>query len=260
MVSGGVLEPYRPSAWVIHFTKIGLSILFYCFELDNESKELCTGNTPFSLFCYTQLAMGVKVSPDEAQAMITKILTCLNFVAYIDDCGIWTDTIYEQHIDLVGQVLQRLVDAGMKYNPLKCGWAVEGTDLLEYWMTPNAIKPKKNKIDAVLQMNCPQNKTEACLFIGAVNCQKLLWPRCAHVLASLSKLTGTKPFVWDKRKEKAFNAMKALLASNCINKYPDFTKTFHIYTAAADYQLGTAIIQEGKPIAYYNKKGYRHTT
>ena len=57
----------------------------------------------------------------------------------------------------------------------------------------------------------------------------------AHVLPPLRKLIGTKPFVWDERKEKAFNAMKALLASNCINKYLDYTKTFHIYTDASDY-------------------------
>ena len=48
--------------------------------------------------------------------------------------------------------------------------------------------------------------------------------------------------------------MKALMAADCINKYPDYTKTFHIYTNASDYQLGTTIIQDRAPIAYYGKK------
>ena len=49
--------------------------------------------------------------------------------------------------------------------------------------------------------------------------------------------------------------MKVLMASDCIDKYPDYTtKPFHIYTDASDYQLGAAIIQDGEPIAYWNRK------
>ena len=144
-----------------HFTKIDLSMFFYCFELDDNSKELCTINTPYGLFCYTQLAMGVKVSPDVAQPMITKILTGLDCVSDIDDCGIWTDTTSEKHMELVGKVFSRLVGAGMKYNPLKCEWAVKETNFLGYWMTPNVIKPTKNNINAVLKMDRPYTKTKA---------------------------------------------------------------------------------------------------
>ena len=43
------------------------------------------------------------------------------------------------------------------------------------------------------------------------------------------------------------------MASDCINVYPDYTKTFHIYTDTSDYQLGAAIIQDGKPIAYWSR-------
>ena len=104
-----------------HFIKIDLSIFFYCFELDNASKELCTINTSYGLFCYAKLAMGVKVtiSLDVAQSMVTKILNGLDVVAYIDDCGIWTDSTFKEHMELVEEVLRRLVGAGMKYNPLK---------------------------------------------------------------------------------------------------------------------------------------------
>ena len=229
-------------------------MFFYCFELDDESKELCTINTPYGLFRYTRLAIGVKVSPDVAQEMITKILNGLDVVSYIDDCGIWTDSSFEQHMELVDKVLSRLVDAGMKCNPLKCDWAVQETDFLGYWITPTAIKPMKNKVEAVLNKQRPTNKKEARSFIGMVNYYKSLWPRRAHILAPLGDCTGTKVFSWDDTKEKAFKAMKALMASECINKYPDYTKPFDIYTDASDYQLGAAILQDGQPIAYFSKK------
>ena len=71
-----------------HFTKIDLSMFSYYFELDGKSKEFCTINTLYNLFCYTQITMGVKVPPDVVEAMIKKILAGLDYAAYINDCGI----------------------------------------------------------------------------------------------------------------------------------------------------------------------------
>ena len=36
--------------------------------------------------------------------------------------------------------------------------------------------------------------------------------------------------------------------------YPDFSKPFVIYTDASDYQLGSVITQEGRPLAFYSRK------
>ena len=48
--------------------------------------------------------------------------------------------------------------------------------------------------------------------------------------------------------------MEAILASDCLTTYPDYNKSFHIYTDALKYQLGVAIIQNGHPIIYYSRK------
>lgn len=108
----------------------------------------------------------------------------------------------------------------------------------------------KNKMNAILKMKQPQTKTKACSFIGAVNYYRSLWPHRGHLLAPVSKLTGNNKIVWEERKERDFNSVKALMVSNCINKYPNDSKTFHIYTDASDYQLGAAIIQDSKLITH----------
>ena len=74
-----------------YFTKIDLSMFFYCFELDDESKDMCTINTPFGLYRYTRLAMGIKTSPDTAQLIINKILEGTGAKGYIDDTGYWSN-------------------------------------------------------------------------------------------------------------------------------------------------------------------------
>jgi hypothetical protein len=44
------------------------------------------------------------------------------------------------------------------------------------------------------------------------------------------------------------------LAKHIALSYPDFHKSFDIYTDASKYQLGAVITQDKKPIAYYPHK------
>ena len=67
-------------------------------------------------------------------------------------------------------------------------------------------------------------------------------------------MTGKGKFEWNDRRQRAYDEMKAIICADAINVYPDLNKPFHIYTDASDLQLGAAIIQENRPIAYYSKK------
>ena len=48
--------------------------------------------------------------------------------------------------------------------------------------------------------------------------------------------------------------MKAIIVADAINAFPDYSIPFYFYTDASYLQLGDAIIQRDKPIAYYSKK------
>ena len=180
-----------------YFTKIDLSMMFYCFRLDPASQRICVITTEFGNFSYTRLPMGVKVSPDIAQAAMAKMLYGIDCSAYMDDVGIWSNGTFEQHLKIVDKVLERFQKNNMKCNPLKCEWAVKETDFLGFWMTPEGIKPWKKRIDAILKMDRPRNTTDVRAFIGAVNHYKSLWPRRAHVLAPLAEMTGRGTFIWN---------------------------------------------------------------
>ena len=64
----------------------------------------------------------------------------------------------------------------------------------------------------------------------------------------------TAKIEWTNKLDLAFKRVKAIIVQDVLMTFPNHNKDFDIYTDSSDYQLGTCIMREGKPVTYYSKK------
>ena len=239
-------------------TALDLVMGYYNIRLSADASKLCTIITPFGKYEYNRLPMGVSIAPDIFQDRICQLFDDIECVRkFIDDLLVVTKGSFEDHLSQLDAVFARLSSVGLKCKIDKCFFCQPEIEYLGYIITKEGVKPQPKKVQAILDMQRPTNKTEVRHFLGMVQFYRDLWPRRSEILLPITDLTkGAKkgPIEWTPECEAAFMKMKQLIAKEVILAYPDFNKKFTIHTDASDFQLGAVIMQEGRPLAFFSRK------
>ena len=85
-----------------------------------------------------------------------------------------------------------------------------------------------------------------------------MWKRCSHILKPLidasSGKQGKTKIKWTPAMDEAFIQAKNMISQEVFLTYPDWTLPFCMHTNALDKQLGAAISQNNKPIAFFSQR------
>ena len=249
-----VLQKIEGLEWA---TSLDLNMGYYTVHLDLYSQQLCTIVTPWGKYQYLRLPMGVNVSPDVFQEKMSSLMQDLEYVrTYLDDLLVISNGSFEEHLQQLGKVLQRLRRAGLKINAEKSSFFAPEIEYLGYLLTKDGIKPVQKKIQAVLDLQPPTTLKELRSFLGMVQFYRDMWKQRSHILAPLTDLVGLgkKKIKWESKHQDSFDRIKKVLAKETILNYPKFDRPFDIHTDASDRQLGAVISQDGKPLAFYSRK------
>ena len=126
-------------------------------------------------------------------------------VVYLDDIIISTKT-YEDHVDLVREVLRRLKKEKFYIKKEKCQLLTKELNILGHVVIPQGLKADPNKITNTIKIERPRHRKALQAFIGIINYLSKFCPNLASHAAILTDLQGsTAKWMWGPTHEEAFN-------------------------------------------------------
>ena len=228
-----------------------------------EDQPKTAFTTPFGLFEFKRMPFGLKGAPATFQRMMDMLLTGLGEYssAYIDDIIVFSGT-WEEHLQHITVILQRLKKAGLTAKPGKCQFGMAECSYLGYRVGNGHVKVERSKVEAVSAFPVPKTKKDVRSFLGLTGYYRKFMPQYATIatpLTDLTRKTGPNCVKWTPECHEAFKKLKELLCSAPVLCAPDFTKEFILQTDASERGVGAVLSQEDEervdhPVAYFSRK------
>ena len=247
-----------------YFSKLDLKSGFYQIPITETDKEKTAFVTPFGLYQFNVLPMGLKNSPPTFQKVMTDTLkSCRNFsLVYLDDIIVFSKS-FQEHLYHLERVLLALQAKNLILNPPKCVFAANEINYLGHTISQTKMTPMREKVEAILQIKEPTSLSQANKFIGALSWYRKFIPHFATVAAPLHAVTNlTKDqrhkFKWTSAQSKAFYHLRRLLVNTPLFlHYPVDDAPLMLTTDASGIGIGGVLQQvvdgEARNLYYHSQ-------
>lgn len=158
------------------FSRIDIKMAYHQIELKPESREITTFMTHKGLYRYKRLNLGISCAPENYNKIIMQVLQGLNSI--FDDIVVHAAT-YEEHIERVEKVLERLEQNGLTVNENKCEFCMPSIEFMGHLLSEHGIGPTESKVQDILNARRPELAVEV-TFSGTCKFQCALHPGLIH--------------------------------------------------------------------------------
>ena len=243
-----------------YFSTLDLRQGYWQVENDPETADKTTFITRKGAFKFKVLPFGLSNAPAVFQRLMNLVMQGLTWEAclvFLDDIIVLSST-FEQHLERLEAVFQRLRWANLKLKPSKCKLFQLKVKFLGSVVSEKGIEPDPDKLTAISEWPVPENLTEVRAFVGLASYYRRHVEGFSDIAKPLSELTKkNQPFLWGPEQQSAFDKLKYCLTHYPVLAPPIPGGKYIIDTDASDFAMGAVLQQEQhgtvRVIAYASK-------
>lgn len=234
-----------------YFSKLDLKSGFYQIPITDKDKEKTAFITPFGLFQFNVLPMGLKNSPPTFQKVMNDTLqSCRQFAfVYLDDIIVFSKSP-DEHLMHLDQMFSALLSKHFVLNPPKCEIMVSTINYLGHTINEMTITPLDDKIQAIINIHEPNTLARANKFLGALSWYRKFIPNFATLAAPIHAVTNLtkqdrRKFKWTFEQSQAFHQLKQMLTTTPLFlHFPVDNHPLILTTDASNFAIGGVLQQE----------------
>lgn len=250
-----------------YMSKIDLKDAYLQIPLTERSKE----KTAFfvrghGVWQFTTMPFGLVNCSATMQRLMDTLFGDMDGMIFVyQDDLIIVNEDFDEHINALHLVADRLNDAGLSINFSKSGFCLRKMRYMGYLVDELGLRPDPEKVSCVLSVNLPSTVTELRRFVGMASWYRRFISDFAILAAPLHDLIkgggkGRK-LVWNEKANESFEKLKIALVSAPLLQNPDFSKQFMIFCDASHGCIGGVLSQatdedpkQDRPIAYVSRR------
>lgn len=242
-----ILEKLREANFI---STIDLKQGYWQVPLAPDSRPLTAFTVPGKgLYQFVVMPFGLHSAGATFQRLLDKIIGPElepRAFAYLDDLIIVSAT-FEEHIEILKQVFERLRVAGLKVNPEKCKFCKLELKYLGHVVNEQGIQTDPEKVRAIAEFPKPTTVRALRAFLGLASWYRRFVENFAKITPPLTKLLrkGIK-WEWKDSQDRAFQRLKDKLCHTPVLACPNFEYPFVLQVDASDEGLGAALTQQLK--------------
>lgn len=174
-------------------------------------------------------------------------------IIFFDDILVYSKN-EEDHIGHLEEVLRTLQNQKFLIKLSKCTFGKRTMNFLGHIISGKGVERNPSKISAIVDWPTPRTIKQLRGFLGFTGYYRRFIRKYAELADSLTDLLKKNSFLWNEAATASFLSLKEAMTSAPILMYSDFSKQFIVENDACMVGIGSVLLQEKHPIAFYSSK------